>query len=75
MDDFTTDRQDRNARLMTYIIAAIVALAFVLQRFAPPTPAQPGTVLLAAPTPYVVETQRIEVLSNNRFCVGVFEHC
>lgn len=66
--DYNTDSTDRNARYMTYIIAAIVALAFVLQRFAPPAPAQPGTVLLAAPTPYVVETQHIEIFSRN--CLG-----
>lgn len=27
------------------------------------------------PTPIIVETQRIEILSNNRLCVGSFESC
>lgn len=68
-----TERQDRNARLMAYGIGLLIALAAIWSRFAPSAPPRP--VYDAPPTPFVVETTRVEILSNNRFCVGVFEHC
>lgn len=72
MDEYTTDRQDRNARLMTYIIGLIVALAVVWSRFAPPAPQQP-LYYPTDPTPFVVETTHIDVFSHN--CIGWNVNC
>ena len=72
-DNDTTDRQDRNARLMGAFIILLVGLAIIWSRFAPPAPVQPGTIILAAPTPMIVETTHVDVFSHN--CIGWNVNC
>ena len=64
--EYTPDRQDRNARLILCGCALLIAMAFILNRFAP----QPAAPLYYRPdpTPFVVETTHIEVFSRN--CIG-----
>lgn len=66
------DRQDRNARLIGYACALLVALACIWARFAPAAPQQP-LYYRPDPTPFVVETTHVEVFSHN--CIGWNVNC
>lgn len=74
MEHHTTERYERNQRLITYVLVLFVALAFILGHYGPAQPAPPQ-YYWPDPTPIIVETQHTEIFSNNRVCIGSFEHC
>lgn len=69
MNNFSTDRQDL-AIWMLIGIVAFIACVMVYSRFAPPAPQQPA-YYRPDPTPFVVETQHMDIFSHNQMCIGI----
>lgn len=72
-----SNAQDPNSsRVIGMALFLIGALALALALGARPNAApQQQQFFYPDPTPYVVETTRIEIFSNNRFCVGGTVQC
>lgn len=69
MDHSSIDRQERY-RYLFYTVVALLVFLFSFAAWSASNPAPPAGDWrpMPDPTPFVVETQRIEILSNN--CMG-----
>jgi len=73
MDHDTTDR--KTLRFGAVLVGIFIVLLIITNAMSARYPAPQPHFYYPDPTPFVVETQRIEILSNNRLCIGASVQC